>query len=113
MKIVDGIVTKIRAKNDKLKQAISTGDVINWFKNIKYKKQYKFINWDMDNYYASIKPTLLKQSLDWATEYVDMTPQQGKIIHPACQSCLYFRGQPWMNERYENFDVGTGAYNGA
>ena len=54
MQIVDDIVKRIRTKNDKLKQAISTRDVIDWFKNIKDKKLFKFINWDIDNYYASI-----------------------------------------------------------
>jgi hypothetical protein len=113
MKIVDDIVKRIRTKNDKLKQAISTWDVIDWFKNIKDKKLFKFINWDIDNYYASITPTLLEQTLDWATEYVDITPQQRKIITQACQSFLHFRGQPWMKKGDANFDVGMGAYHGA
>ena len=85
MKIVDSIVKQIRAKSDTLKQAISTGDVIKWFKNIKDMKYFKFVNWDIDNYYASITPTLLEQSLDWAAEYADITPQQRKIITQACQ----------------------------
>ena len=40
MKIVDSIVKEIRAKERSIKQAISTGDVIEWFKEIKYKNVY-------------------------------------------------------------------------
>ena len=82
-------------------------------KKIKVKKLYKFINWDIDNYSASITPTLLEQTLDWATEYVDITPHQRKIITQACKSFLHFRGQPWMKKGDVNFDVGMGAYHGA
>ena len=107
------MVKTIKAKNENLKQAISTRDVLEWYKNIKDKKQFKFINWDIDNYYASITPTLVEQSLDWAMQYADSTPQQRKIINQACQSFLHFRGQPWMKKGDVNFDVGMGAYHGA
>ena len=113
MKIVDNVVKEIRLKNNKLKQAISTGDVIEWFKDIKNKKYLKFINWDIDNFYPSITPTLLEQALDWAMDYVDITTQQRKIINQSCNSFLHFRGQPWMKKGDDSFDIGMGAYHGA
>ena len=58
-------------------------------------------------------PTLLDQALEWATNYVDITPQQKKIIHQASQSFLYFGGQPWVKKGDDNFDIGMGAYHGA
>ena len=99
MKIVDNIVKQIRSKNDNLKQAISTGQVIDWFKDIENKKHLKFVNWDIDNFYASITPNLLHQSLDWAVEYVGITPQQKNVIIQSCQSFLFFGGQPWRTKR--------------
>ena len=113
MKIVDNIVKQIRSKNDNLKQAISTGQVIDWFKVIENKKHLKFMNWDIDNFYASITPNLLHQSLDWAVEYVGITPQQKNVIIQSCQSFLYFGGQPWRKKGDDIFDVGMGAYHGA
>ena len=113
MQIVDDMVKQIRAKNANLKQAISTGEVIDWFKAINDKKQFKFINWDIDNFYASITPKLLDQTLDWATTYVGLTAQQRKIVTQSCQSFLYFGGQPWRKKGDDIFDVGMGAYHGA
>ena len=45
--------------------------------------------------------------------YVDVTPQQRKIIHQACQSFLYSEGMPWVKKGEVNFDVGMGAFHGA
>jgi hypothetical protein len=112
MQIIDNVVKQIRAKN-KLKQAISTSDVTEWFKNITDKKFLKFINWDIDNFYASITPTILEQALDWASQYVDITPQQRKIILQSSKSFLYFANQSWVKKGDVNFDIGMGAYHGA
>jgi hypothetical protein len=94
MKIIDNVVKEIRKKNKNFVQAISTNDVLEWFKSVEDKKHLKFVNWDIDNFYASITPELLENSVDWATEYVDISAQQRKVILQACQSFLHFRGQP-------------------
>ena len=60
MKIIDKLVKQIRENDDNLTQAISTHEVIEWFKNLKNKKNLKFINWDIENFYASITPELIK-----------------------------------------------------
>ena len=60
MKIIDKLVKHIRENDDNLTQAISTNEVIEWFKNLKNKKNLKFINWDTENFYASITPELIK-----------------------------------------------------
>ena len=88
-------------------------DVLEWFKSVDDKKHLKFINWDIDNFYASITPKLLEETMDWATEFVDISAQQRKVIIQACQSFLFFEGQPWMKKGGVNFDVGMGAYHGA
>ena len=113
MQIVDNIVKQIRAKDNSLKQAISTGEVIEWFKSIDDKKHFKFINWDIDNMYASITPQLLEETLDWATQYVGITTQQRKVVRQASKSFLYFDGQPWRKKGADNFDIGMGAFHGA
>jgi predicted transcriptional regulator len=60
MKIIDNVVKEIRAKNENCVQAISIKDVLEWFKSVDDKKNRKFINWDIDNFYASINPELLE-----------------------------------------------------
>ena len=85
MKMIDNIVKKIREKNDNCVQAISTKDVLEWFKSVDDKKHLKFINWDIDNFYAYITPDLLEEALDWATEFVDISTQQRKVIRQSCE----------------------------
>jgi hypothetical protein len=111
-KVIDNVMKQIRAKNNELKQAISTSDVTQWFENVKDKKFLKFINWDIDNLYTCITPTILGQSLDWASQYVDITAQQRKIIMQSCESFLFFTNQAWVKKGDINFDVGMGAYHG-
>ena len=108
MKILDNVVKEIRAMNKQFKQAISTNDVIEWFKDIDDKKSLKFINWDIDNFYASITPNLLEQSLDLVAEHVGITAQQRKIIFQACKSFLHCGGQLWVKKGNDNFDVWNG-----
>ena len=57
---------EIRANNENCVQDISTKDVLEWFKSVDDKKNRKFIN-------ASITPELLEESVDWDTEFVDIS----------------------------------------
>ena len=106
------MVKEIRNKTG-LKQCTNTRELINWFKSLKNMKKSKFVIFDIDGYYTSITPTLIEKTLDWAMAYVDVTPQQRKIIHQACQSFLYSEGMPWVKKGEVNFDVGMGAFHGA
>ena len=111
-KILDDVVKAIRGKGE-FKQCISTREVLEWFKKIENKKAYKFINFDIENFYPCITPTLLNRALEWACEYVQITPQQKKIILQASQSFLYSGGVAWVKKGDVNFDIGMGAYHGA
>ena len=85
----------------------------NCFKKLGDKQRLRFIIFDIESFYPSITPTLLDNALDWARNYVDVTPQQRVIIHQACQSYLYNEGDPWVKKGGTNFDIGMGAFHGA
>ena len=87
--------------------------MIDWFTQLKNKRGLSFIVYDKDNFYASITPKLLNESLEWASTYVAITPLQKKIMHQACESFLYHDGVPWVKRGEKNFDVGMGAFHGA
>ena len=67
-KILDDMVKEIKAKNEKLMLATNTREVLEWFKSIRNKKIFKFINFDIDSFYPSITPALLKEALEWAIQ---------------------------------------------
>ena len=92
MKILDDIVKEIKCRNTKLKQATNTKAVLDWFKSIRNKKIYKFINFDIETFYASITEELLIEALQWATQYIHVTELQKKVILQACKSFLYSKG---------------------
>ena len=58
-KILERIVKQLRKKL-KLKQWQNTDAVIEWFKNIDDKKKKRFIQLDIESFYPSITPELLK-----------------------------------------------------
>ena len=51
MKILDNIVKEIRSKNKQLNQATNTKEVLDWFKCIRNKRIFKFINFDIESFY--------------------------------------------------------------
>ena len=50
--------------------ATNTKEVLNWFKSIKNKKNYKFILFDIESFYPSITKELLEKALEWASRYI-------------------------------------------
>ena len=81
-----------------LNQWKNTEDVINWFKSIN-KKQFcyltlrTFIIFDIEDFYPSIKESLLKQSLDFAGKYIKVSSEDKAIIKHARNSLLYNKQQ--------------------
>ena len=112
-KILDDMVKEIKAKNENIMLATNTREVLEWFKSIRNKKIFKFINFDIDSFYASITPALFKEALEWAIQYTNMTEQQKKVVFQASKSFLYSRGEAWVKKGDTNFDIAMGAYHGA
>ena len=96
-------------QSTQLKQYTCSSEVINWFTQLEDKQRLRFIIFDIESFYPSITPTLLDNALDWARNYVDVTPQQRVIIHQD----LYNEGEPWVKKGGINFDIGMGAFHGA
>ena len=57
----------------KLNQWTSSSDVIQWFKKLENKKNKKFIQVDVVNFYPSINENLLKNAIEWARQYIDIS----------------------------------------
>ena len=51
----------------------NTISVIKWFKNINNKWLYKFLQFDIKDFYPSIKETLLHEAIQFAKEHVAIT----------------------------------------
>ena len=110
--ILQNINTKLR-NNLQLHQWNNTSSVLTWFNNIKSKSKYKFMIFDINNFYPSITSNLLNDSINFAKQYIDINVKDLDTIKHARKSLLFYNNESWMKKNGNLFDVTMGAYDGA
>jgi hypothetical protein len=110
--ILDNINKKLR-EHLQLNQWKNTKSVIEWFKNLKNKKQLKFVVFDIEQFYPSISQQLLTDAINFAKQHIQIKKIDVDTIMHARKSLLYKDGDPWMKKEGSIFDVTMGAYDGA
>jgi hypothetical protein len=68
--------------------------VIDWFKTIKEKKIFKFVQFDILEFYPSISENLLILALEFAQDFINISDDDKRIILQAKQSILYKSDTP-------------------
>ena len=91
----------------------NTAAVTNWFSNLERKHQCTFFCFDIVDFYPSITERLLNQALDFAGQYVAVSPQDREVILHARKSMLFGQGKEWMKKGTGLFDVTMGCFDGA
>ena len=56
---------------------------------------------------------LINKSLDYASNYVEISDEDRRIILQSKKSFLFDKNQPWCKKGDTNFDVGMGSFDGA
>ena len=110
--ILQNINKELRSKLQ-LQQWNNTAAVINWFKKIEHKNKYKFMIFDIKDFYSSISKKLLDDSINFARQHVQIKREDFSIIQHARKSLLYNNEIPWQKKNTKLFDVAMGAYDGA
>ena len=87
--------------------------VINWFKAIENKHECKFTVFDIEQFYPSIKESVLLKALKFAKKHTKVLKKDIDVIRHSRRSLLFNQGEPWAKKEDENFDVTMGAYDGA
>ena len=100
-------------KQFKVNEWKNTQNVIEWFMKIEEKSKYKFIVFNIKDFYPSIKETLLMKAINFAEKLVNITNKDKVIIKHERKSLLYDNSEPWMKKDSGLFDVFMGAYDGA
>ena len=109
--ILDQINSKLVSKLS-INEWKNTISVIKWFENINNKRLYKFLQFDIKDFYPSIKETLLNEAIQFAKEHVPITRKDVEVIFHARKSVLYNNGEPWVKKEGGGVDVTMGAYDG-
>ena len=87
--------------------------VIKWFKKIN-KRWHKFLQFDIKDFFPSIKETLLYEPIQFAKEHVPIARKDLEAIFHAWKSVLHDDGEPWVKKDSGSFlDVTMGAYDRA
>ena len=92
----------------------NTSSVIEGFKNIPNKRQSRFIQFDVENFYPSISLTLFNNAIQYACEITEITNHDISIIKHCRKTLLFNNNQPWQKKSGDpDFDVPMGCYDGA
>ena len=100
---------------DKTKYKVQTLDVIKWFGELIFpkKKTHIFIAFDiLWDFYPSSTEELLDKALDFASQYIEITTEERRIIKHTKKTTLYSNNMPWLKIR-SNFDLTMGSFDGA
>ena len=92
----------------------NTSSVLQWYKNLLNKCESAFVCFDVVEFYPSITDDLLQRALDFASNYVNISSDDCRIIIRAKQSLLFNNEIPWQKRNSNTlFDVTMGSYDGA
>ena len=112
-KILERINAKIRSLTS-LNQSKNTASVINWFNNKQNKANNVFIVFDIESFYLSISEELLKMSINYAKQFINIPERDIDIIMHSRKSLLFHQDAAWVKKGDSGlFDVTMGSYDGA
>ena len=110
--ILTKIIKSVRTQTQ-FNQWVNTDSVIKWFNQLDRQKKFRFIQFDIVAFYPSISEDLLRKSLDWASNYIQISNEEREIIFHAKKSILFFGATSWVKRSNPSFDVGMGSFDGA
>ena len=87
--------------------------MIDWFSNLKEKQRLTFIQFDVVDFYGSISQELLDQAIEFASNYVKISPLEKATIMQAANSFLCSRNETWVKKGGGTFDITMGGFHGA
>lgn len=107
------VINKDIREHTALQQWRNTQTVLTWFKNIHSKKQSRFIQLDIAEFYPSISEELLMNSIAFAQTITDIDADTVETIRHSRKSLLFNNGSAWTKKDGTLFDVTMGSYDGA
>ena len=109
-KILKKINAKIRSLTS-LNQWKNTASLINWFNNIPNKANSVLIVFDIESFYPSISEGLLKMSINYAKQFINIPERDINIIMHSRESLLLHQDAAWVKKGDSGlFDVTMGSY---
>ena len=87
--------------------------VIDWFRNLADKQKWKFIKFDITEFYPSISEDLPNKSINYAKSFITIQENVISAIKLARKSLLFSKDGAWVSKSdNELFDVTLGRFDG-
>ena len=112
-KVILDKINKELASKLNINQWRSDVSVLDWFNAIENKQECKFTVFDIEQFYPSIKESVLLKALEFAKTHTKVLEKDINVIRHSRRSLLFNQGETWVKKEEENFDVTMGAYDGA
>ena len=106
------IINTVKSKSH-LVQWKNSDATIDWFRKLENKSNLHFLQFDVVDFYASITPQLLENSLTFAAEYTPISQLTRDTVLQATNSFLVSNQQDWIKNNGGTFDNTMGGYHGA
>ena len=100
--------------NTNVNQWKNTTTVTDWFKNVANKKQCRFIQFDVENFYLSTSLNLFNEAIQYASTITEISDSDKTVIKHSRKSLLFDNNHPWEKKSGDpDFDVLMGCYDEA
>ena len=100
--------------NTNLNHWRNTTTVIDWFKDVANKKQFSFIQFDVENFYPSISLKLFNEAIQYTSTITEISDSDKTTIKHSRKTLLFHNKQPWEKKFGDSdFDIPMGCYDGA
>ena len=106
------IISAVKTKSH-LVQWKNSDATIDWFVKLENKSNLRFLQFDVVDFYASITPQLLENSLTFAASYTPINQLTRETVLQATNSFLVSQQQDWIKNKGGTFDITMGGYHGA
>ena len=111
--ILENVNNELRKSTD-VQQWRNTQSVINWFNSLKNKNECRFVQFDIVDFYPSIRKNLLMDAIKYAKQHTNISAKEIEIIMHARKSLLFDKDERWIKKNNDSaFDVTMGSYDGA
>ena len=113
-KMIIDKINKLLVVSTQVNQWKNTHSVIDWYINIRSKRNATFVVFDIESFYPSITSELFHKAIRFASEKCEITEDDMNIIMQSRKTLLFHENEPWAKkEGEEEIDVPMGCYDGA
>ena len=87
--------------------------MITWFEKRNKKIKYKFIQFDIVEFYPSISAEIVEKVFEFYATQVDISTSDMEVVKAAAQNILFNNEEAWCKKSSGTFEVTMGGFAGA